>query len=217
MKRLPSRLVALTPGTLEPAHVERFLHSASRAIAAGLDSVLVREPGLSDRAVLELALALRARLDARETPGLDAREKAWLGLHDRAHLAHAARADGVHLGFRSLPPSEARRVVGAEVALGFSAHAGDELEPWAASDYLVLGPVFDTSSKRGWKEPLGLAGFARELARAPVPVWALGGIRAQNAREVLALGARGVAVRGALLEAADPEAAARALLDATAR
>lgn len=203
--RLPPRLLALSPGDLSPAHTARFLVEAARAIAAGLDAIVLREPELSDRATLELARELRLRLGPR----------GYLVLHDRVHLAEASGADAVQLGFRSLAPADARSVLAPGIAIGFSAHAGDALEPWAASDFLLLGPVFDTPSKRGLKEPFGVAGFARECARAPRPVWALGGITAANAREVLACGARGVAVRGAILgtsvgSAGDPAAAVRA-------
>lgn len=215
MIRLPPRLVALTPGTLGAAHVARFANDAARAIAAGLEGVLLREPELSDKAVLELAHALRARLDPPHARGAEpAPRRGWLAVHDRAHLVRAAGADAVHLGFRSLPPVEARRVVAEDVTLGFSAHAGDDVATWTACDYLVLGPVFDTPSKRGLKAPLGLDGFARELARAPRPVWALGGITAANAGELLALGARGVAVRAAVFGAADPARATSALFAA---
>ena len=225
MRRLPPRLLALTPGTVGPAHVERFAHAAARAIAAGLEGVLLREPELSDKAVLELAHALRARLDegvsAASAPadvqrddGARSERRGWLAVHDRVHLARAARADAIHLGFRSLAPADARSVLPEDVALGFSAHAGDDAAAWAACDYLLLGPVHDTPSKRGVKEPLGLDGFARELARAPRPVWALGGITAANAGEALARGARGVAVRAAVFGAGEPALAVRALLAA---
>lgn len=212
--RLPPRVLALTPGELGPAHTDRFLVAAARAISAGLDGLVLREPALSDRATLGLARALRERLGPR----------GYLSVHDRVHLAAAAGADAVQLGFRSLAPADARLVLAPGIAIGFSAHAGDARELWEASDFLLLGPVFDTPSKRGVKEPLGVAGLARECARAPCPVWALGGVTAANARELLACGARGVAVRGAVFGASaagahDPEAAVRAfgpLLDARA-
>jgi hypothetical protein len=70
----------------------------------------------------------------------------------------------VQLGFRSLPPADARAQLAPTIAIGFSAHAGDELALWQASDYLLLGPVFDTPSKRATIEPLGLEGLAREIA-----------------------------------------------------
>jgi len=195
--RLPPRLLALSPGTLAPADRERFVIQAARAVAAGLRGLLLREPALGDRATLELAQALRARLDAASEPG-------WLGLHDRVHLAREAGADAVHLGFRSLTPREARALLPADIALGFSAHAGDDLDPWRDSDYLLLGPVFETASKQGLREALGLDGFARELARSPRPVWAIGGITPERAPEVLATGCAGLAVRGGIFGAPDP-------------
>lgn len=204
--RLPPRLVALTSGALAQASEAR-LETEIRALALrvatarahGLRGVLVREPDLGDRATLELAIALRKALG----------DDGWVGLHDRVHLAAAAGADAVHVGFRSLSPREARALVPAHIAVGFSAHAGDALPARAESDYLVLGPVFDTPSKRGWKEPLGVEGFARELARDTRPTWALGGVDASNAEALLTRGAAGVAVARALLGAAEGELAER--------
>jgi thiamine-phosphate pyrophosphorylase len=204
MRRRPPRLYALTPGDLDVAHVDRFAITAARACAAGLAGILLREPELSDKATLALAQRLRARLGP----------EGFLALHDRVHLAEAAGADAVHLGFRSLPPADARAILPPSIAIGFSAHAGDAPELWNACDHLLLGPVFATPSKAGWKEPLGPDGLAHILATTTLPVWALGGITAANARALLELGCAGIAVRGALLASADPERAVAELLAA---
>src|SRR5207247_2282344 len=89
IRRLPPRLVALTPGDLAPEHpdgrarFEPFLARARAAIAAGLQGILLREPDLSDRETLELGRALREAIPSG----------GWLGLHDRVHLAGACEAD----------------------------------------------------------------------------------------------------------------------------
>lgn len=205
--RLPPTLLALSPGTLrDAADVERLLQRAAAARAAGLRGVLLREPHLGERPFLELARRLRALL---------AGDGGWLGLHDRAHLVAAAGADAVHVGFRSLSPAELRSWLPADVAVGLSTHAGDDVAAWGSADYLVHGPVFDTPSKRGLLEPIGTGGLAAAVARAPRPVWALGGLAPEHPERVrgaLEAGARGVAVLAAVLAREDPAPAVRALL-----
>jgi thiamine-phosphate pyrophosphorylase len=192
-RRLPGRLLALTPGTLAPGGERALLDKARSAVAAGLDSILLREPDLSDAATLALARELRAILGAG----------GWLGVHDRAHLALAAGADAVHLGWRSLPIREARAILDPSIAIGFSAHASDDPASWAQADYLVFGPVFDTPKKRGRLEPVGVEGLTRAVRSTRVPVWALGGITAENSADLARSACHGIAVRGAVFEASD--------------
>lgn len=184
-RRLPPPLLALSPGDLAPASVPGFLAGARAAVGAGLAGVLVREPAMGDRALLDLALEVRAILG----------DSGWLGIHDRLHLAPAARADGVHLGFRSLPPGEARRILPEGIAIGLSAHAGDDEAIWRAADYLFFGPVRETPSKTGLKEPVGFEVLARVAARSPVPVWAIGGMREEDAEACRVAGCAGIAMR----------------------
>jgi thiamine-phosphate pyrophosphorylase len=198
--------VALTPGDLLPAAVPRLLAALEAATAAGLPGLLLREPAWSDRALLELALTLRERMAAPR----------WLAVHDRTHVALAARADAVHLGFRSLAPALVRGLAGASLALGRSTHAGD-LEPWwRGADYLFHGPVHATPSKQSWKEPIGIAGLQRACAATDLPVLAIGGLRPADARAALAAGAHGLAVRAGILAADDPGDACEGYLRALA-
>lgn len=146
----------------------------------------MREPELGDAALLALLAAARERLDAAGAPG-------WLAVHDRPHLAGAAAAQAVHLGFRSLAAADARALLPAEVAVGFSAHAGDDEELREGADYLLFGPVNATPSKRGKVAPVGLDGLRREAARERRPLWALGGLRPEDVAPAAEAGARGVA------------------------
>lgn len=201
-RRLPGRLLALTPGTLTPGGEQALLARARVAIAAGLDSILLREPELSDAATLALARELRMLL------GPDG----WLGAHDRVHLAAAAGADAVHLGWRSLPIQVARAILDPSIAIGFSAHATDDPAAWSDADYVVFGPVFDTASKRGHLDPVGVEGLERAVRSTRTPVWALGGITPDNAATLARTGCRGIAVRGAVLQSSDATAAVVKLL-----
>lgn len=218
--QLPAALIALTPGDLAPGDARARAELVQRvraAAAAGLAAVLLREPELPDGELLGLARELRAALDG-ERPG------AWLGVHDRAHVALAAGAGGVHLGFRSPRPADLgpllERAGGglAALAIGLSTHASDDPAEWAPCDYLFHGPVRATPSKRGLLEPTGPEGLARAVARAGErPVWGIGGLEPADVPAVIAAGARGLAVLRGVLGAPDPGAAARAYLEALPR
>ena len=205
----PPELLALTLGALRSTGrglagvqgVSAWLDRLQRALGAGLRGVLVREPQLSDgdfASLLERTAALTGAVDA------------WLGVHDRAHLVAACGAQGLHLGFRSLRPAEARLVVGPEVTIGFSSHLGEDPDCFAGADYRSLSPVYETPSKVGLLEPVGLTALAAECAHSELPIWALGGITPERVHDVLGAGAAGVLVRGALLGAPDSAAATRA-------
>lgn len=206
--RLPPGLVAITPGTLDARSsadlAGSIVRAVERAAEAGLRGVLVREPGLTDAALIALVRGVRTALE-RVHPG-----EGWLGLHDRVHLARTCAADAVHLGFRSLPPADARVVLAAldaqrAIALGLSAHAHDDPSAWEAADYLFFGPVLETPSKRGLVAATGFDGLARAVERArPRPVLALGGLAPEHARNVRATGAHGLAVLRGVLGAEDP-------------
>ena len=196
---LPPPLVALSPGGLAEEGSVPFLRALARAVDAGLAGLLLREPSLGDRPFLELARACRRALG-------------WLAVHDRVHLAEAAGADAVHLGFRSLTPSEARPILPDRIAIGLSAHAADDDARWRAADYLVFGPVRETPSKSGVLEPTGLEGLAEAVRRSSAPMWAIGGIAPEDVRPCLDAGSRGDAVLSGILPARDPAAAARAYL-----
>lgn len=198
---LPPPLVALSPGDLVfgegwVARRSELLERVRAAWRGGLRGVLLREPALPDGAFFELAVEIGTLL-----------ADGWLGLHDRPHLVRAVGAKGVHLGFRSVSPAEARRCIGPGVAIGVSTHAGDPPELWEGADYLFHGPVFPPLSKSTSLEPVGVGGLRGFMERAQVPVWGLGGITPVRAPEVIDAGARGVACLGSVLLDADPEEA----------
>ncbi len=184
--------------------------------------MLLRERGLEDAAFLGLAREVHARLaactgGAPATPSEPPSELAapvWLGLHDRAHLLEAANADGLHLGFRSLPAERVPAPWIAGRALGLSTHAGDRVDPASPATYVVHGPLHATPSKQGLLEPLGYSALAEFCAGCPVPVWAIGGVAPEHAREALESGAAGVAVLRGILGADDPQRAAANYMDA---
>ena len=175
------------------------------AAQGGATMIQVRWKDGSPDEVLELTRALVAALPV---PVL---------VNDRADIALAAGAAGAHLGWDDVPLAAH---LPAGFLLGISVGTAEEAERAAAlpADYWSVGPCFATPTKRDAGPPLGPEGFAALARRAPegVPVIGIGGITAPNASSVMRAGAAGVAVIGAVLGAADPEAAARAV-DVAAR
>lgn len=138
-------------------------------------------------------------------------------VNDRVDVALSAGAGGVQLGARSLPVAATRALVGPGVRLGYSAHEPDEAAAAArdGADWVLAGTIYATPSHPG-RAGAG-PGRVREIAaRVAVPVLAIGGITAERVPEVVAAGARGVAVIGAVWRAPDPRAAADDLAAALA-
>jgi thiamine-phosphate pyrophosphorylase len=110
----------------------------------------------------------------------------------------------------------ARRLVGPERLLGVSVHSVIEAVRAEAggADYIVLGPIYETASKRPFGSPLGLSTLEDAARAVRLPIVGIGGVTAARARDMRAAGAFGVAVITAVLAADDVEAATHALLDA---
>lgn len=138
---------------------------------------------------------------------------------DRADFAVAAGADGVHLGAEDLSVEAARQVVGPRLFVGATARDPEAAQEMVAAgaDYLGVGPIFRTDSKHGLPSPLGLVGLRSVVEAVSVPVIAIAGITAARVPDVLATGAWGVAVIGAVATAEDPRAATREIVRAVAR
>jgi len=169
-------------------------------------AVLLREKDLS-RAEL-------VALGRRIAPLCRAKDAVFLVSHD-VDAAVELAADGVHLGFRSVPVAAARAMVGEDALVGKSTHDADELRRAAldGADYVTFGPVFDVPSKKDLLAPRGTTGLASAVAYVtPTPVLALGGVTAANAGELRAAGAAGVACIREILTAQDEAAAARRLV-----
>lgn len=160
------------------------------AVHARIDLVQLREKQLPARTLYRLA-ALAAEI----TRGTGTR----LLINDRADIAHAGGADGVHLTTRSLDVTVVRRTFGDNLLVGVSTHSIAEADAArrGGADFAVFGPVFKTQSKPLYGLPHGL-GKLGEAARAlaPFPLIALGGVTLQNAYDALRAGAAGIAAIG---------------------
>ncbi len=139
-----------------------------------------------------------------------ARDSVRVLVNRRADVALAAGADGLHLGHDAMDPADARRLLGPKAQIGVSLHDPDEIEAAGAASYAQLAPIFEPLSKAASRPALGLSAL-RAAAGRGLPVLAQGGVEARHAAALLAAGAAGVAVTGAVLMAEDPGAAAAAL------
>lgn len=123
----------------------------------------------------------------------------WI-VDDRADIAKLLNA-GVHLGQDDLPPKLARRIMGSGATIGFSTHNAEQLRAAAdePADYLAIGPIFQTPSKRKPDPVVGIERLSQWRPLTPRPLVAIGGITRENAASVLAAGADSVAVISDLL------------------
>jgi thiamine-phosphate pyrophosphorylase len=178
--------------------------------AAGAPLVQVRTKDGTDA---DRTLVARRCVDAAEAQG------ALVVVDDRADVCVAAGAHGVHGGADDLPVAALRAVVGSARLVGGTARdpATAQAHQAAGADYVGVGPVYATTSKAGLPDPIGVEMVALVAASVTIPVIAIAGITAERVPEVLAAGAHGVAVIGAVAGAADPAAATRDLLEAVGR
>ena len=182
------------------------------AIEGGVDVVQVREKGRPAREQLSVAREIRPLTEAAGVT---------LIINDRVDVARAVDADGVHLGDDDLPVAVAREQLGSEAVIGRSVStvAGARRAETAGADYLGVGTIYETGSKDVADEESQLG---TERVRAiddavGLPFVGIGGVTAENASDVVAAGADGVAVLSAITRADDPEAATRRLVDAVER
>lgn len=203
-------------GILDP-QIARGRSLAALAVAAargGATILQYRAKDADTRTMIMQAGAIRAALAGSGVPLL---------VNDRVDVALAAGADGVHLGREDMTPADARRLLGPGAVIGATVKSQADLTALAGApiDYICIGGVFATRHKDNPDPPLGLEGFGALRRAAPavvgaLPVGAIAGIDAANAAAVIAAGADGIAVIGALFAGDDPEHAARLLARALA-
>jgi len=169
----------------------------------------IRGPHTSGRTLTRLARILREPAAACGVTLL---------VNDRLDVALAVEASGVHLGSRSIPPTEARRLLGGGRLLGVSVHSESEAVEATRSgaDYLFFGPLFETPSHPG-AAASGAEVVDRVLSRVDLPVVGIGGVTPQRAATVIASGAHGVAAIRGIWDTPSPREAVQVYLDAVER
>ena len=164
-----------------------LVEAAVRASRRGADAIQVRERDLADAALVSLVRRMVVALARSATKVL---------VNDRADVAVAAGADGVHLRADSPPASRVRAIVPDAFVIGRSVHTLDEIDAAArdgACDYLMFGTVFPSAGKPAGHPVAGLERLAEACRRSPVPVIAIGGMTAEREAAVAGAGAAGLA------------------------
>ena len=178
---------------------------AEAALEAGAPTLQVRLKSGTDGDRYRLAHAIAERCQAAAATCL---------INDRADLAVAVDADGVHVGADDLPVPVVRRIVGRGALVGGTARDPDTARRLVGegASYLGVGPTFATTSKTGLPDPIGVAGVRAVVDAVDVPVIAIAGITADTVEAVMATGAWGVAVIGAVVDSPDPHTATHDLM-----
>ena len=194
------RLVAITDDLRDgPAGL------VARAGAAARGGATMVQLRLTDADARELVAIARLLVDAIPVPVI---------VNERADVALAAGAAGVHVAVDGIPAAALRRVVPSDLIIGASVGCEDEIANAIGADYVGIGPVFATGSTSHPSDAMGVSEFTRLARQGGIPAVAIGGIDETNARQLLDAGASGVAVIRTIFAAPDPEGAARALSSA---
>ncbi|GAB4488537.1 MAG: thiamine phosphate synthase [Thermodesulfovibrionales bacterium] len=185
------RLYLITDRKLFPDE-EGLFRTVEQALAAGVRAVQLREKDLGVRDQLRMAYRMR---------GLTRRFSARLFINERADVALAVGAEGVHLGFSGMPAHAAKKASDGRLMVGVSAHSRAEAEAAQrdGADFITFGPVYETPSKLRYGRPVGTDALTEVTRAVALPVFAIGGIRKDNVTEVVKAGADGIAVISAVL------------------
>jgi thiamine-phosphate pyrophosphorylase len=182
---------------------ETFARRLEELFEAGVDLVQLR-----DKAADDFRLYRFSKIGAQT-----ARRNGKLFIvNDRADIAVAAGAQGVHVGQEELPVEAVRRVVGSGLIIGVSTHDIDQVRRAiaAGADYIGCGPTFPSRTKSFANYP-GVEFLRQVAAQTKLPAYAIGGVSSTNVVEVVATGIHGIAVADAITGAEDPRSAAAEL------
>jgi thiamine-phosphate pyrophosphorylase len=191
------RLVAITDDALDRRGT--LVERAKAAVRGGATCVQLRLKNATPHEVVDVA---RTLVGAVSVPVI---------VNDRADIALAAGAAGVHVGEADLPVVAIRRFVPPQFVIGASLGSDRELENARDADYVGIGPVFSSGSKQDAGDATGIEGFKRLAALCNLPAVAIGGITPERAAQIMAAGAVGVAAINAIFKGSDPEGATRLL------
>jgi thiamine-phosphate pyrophosphorylase len=184
----------------------RFTHEelAELACRGGADVIQLRDKSLHDSAFLAVAQKVAAICRRHEVTFI---------VNDRVSIARDVGARGVHVGPDDTTIADARAVLGANAIIGTSAGSPEAARAVASegADYIGFGHIFPTTSKQKESDAVGVELLAAVAHDSPIPVIAIGGITESNAPRVMASGAWGIAVIGAVCGADDPRAASARL------
>lgn len=202
MKSFDLSLYLVTDRDLSLGRPLEFI--VDEAVKGGVTMVQLREKNCSSLEFYQLGLRLKALLKLRNIP---------LIINDRLDIALAVDADGLHIGQSDLPWDVARRLLGKDKILGLSVETMEQAEQSNKLDidYIGISPVFATPTKTDTLKPFGLNGVKSVSSITRHPNVAIGGINIENAAQIMAHGANGIAVVSTISLAESPRLAAELL------
>jgi len=176
-----------------------------QALDAGVKAVQLREKDLSGRDLFSLAERSHELCQAYQ---------AALFINDRVDVALAVDAAGVQLATSSVPVTVARSLLGPKKIIGASTHSLDEATEAEknGADFVLFGPIYFTASKAAYGAPQGLGALKKIVDNISLPVYAIGGIKAETLVSIKNMGVRGVALISSIVSAENPKAAATEML-----
>jgi thiamine-phosphate pyrophosphorylase len=197
-----SGLCVITDTTTQKRHTH--LQLAELAMRGGASIIQLRDKHLSAKELFALAVAMRT---------LTMSFNRLFIVNDRADIARAADADGVHLGQTDLPIPAARKILGKGKIIGATASTLEEAlaAEQQGADYIGFGHIFPTSSKEKPTPARGVAALQEVVNAVKIPVMAIGGITLENAASVLETGVQSLAVISAVSTAESPQVASAKL------
>jgi thiamine-phosphate pyrophosphorylase len=198
--------VDIYPVTCERLSAGRSnLQVLEAVIQGGAKIIQLREKDYPKRDLYNLALKFRK---------ITARAGVLLMINDHVDISVAVEADGVHLGQEDLPVQVARKLA-PELLIGASSHSLEQAlqAEKKGADYINIGPIFSTTTKEGVGRSLGPKAISEISSQVRVPFTVMGGINEKNIDQVLAAGARRVAMVTAITKAADIASKVRSLKD----
>lgn len=179
--------------------------AVEEAILGGVTLVQIREKYSSTREFFEIAVDVKKVTSYYKIP---------LIINDRIDIAQAIDADGVHLGQTDMPLLKAREILGKNKIIGISSGSIQEAldAEKGGADYLGIGTVFNTGTKKDTKHPLGIEGLKKIYDSISIPAVAIGGINQRNFNDILSTGVDGISVVSAILNTSDIKTAAENLI-----
>lgn len=183
---------------------QKMVEVALEAVNAGATVVQLRAPEWKKRRLLEAARLLKTNLQGRVP----------LIINDHLDVALLSGAEGVHLGQDDISVDDARAVLGDKAIIGLSAGNLQELpEKETTVDYLGVGPVFATATKKDAGSAIGIEGLLEVIQNTDLPIVAIGGIHAGNAPSVMQAHTDGIAVVSAICASLHPAQATQELVE----
>jgi len=184
-------LYLITDRTLFSTHHLLF-GAVEEALRAGVRAVQLREKDLPVRGQLEMAYRMRELTVKYDTKLL---------INESVDIALCVEADGVHLGQSGIPISAVKTIVKEGFLIGASTHSVAEavIAEKEGADFITFGPLRETPSKIRYGTPLGMKSIREVRERVSLPIFGIGGIKQEHVREIMHLGATGVALISGIL------------------